>query len=136
MRQGLGFYDSNLCQRWWQMANSIVKNLRLELERIESELARLSAEADHFRSVIAHYEAQGETTEAVQPAKLLRNEIYAVLDTEGQSLPYREIYRRLLDKGITIHGQDPVKNVGAHMSSDDRFESVGGGYWGLAKWAR
>lgn len=57
--------------------------------------------------------------------------IYQVLTTE-RPLHRRQVYERLEEMGMTIPGQDPVNNVGAHLSLDPRFMSVGGGVWDLA----
>ena len=34
--------------------------------------------------------------------------------------------------GVHVGGQDPINNVGAHLSIDPRFTNVGRGVWGLA----
>lgn len=57
--------------------------------------------------------------------------IYEVLTAE-RPLHRRQVHERLVEMGMTIPGRDPVNNVGAHMSLDPRFMSVGGGVWDLA----
>lgn len=61
----------------------------------------------------------------------LGDAIYQILTAE-RPLHRREVYERLVEMGMTIPGRDPVNNVGAHLSLDPRFMSVGGGVWDLA----
>src|SRR5260221_270349 len=58
----------------------------------------------------------------------------ASADGRGQPLHYRQIYKKLQARGIQVPGQDPLKNVGAHLSNDQRFVSDGKGNWRLASW--
>lgn len=61
----------------------------------------------------------------------LGDAIYQILTAE-RPLHRRQVHERLVEMGRTIPGRDPVNNVGAHMSLDPRFMSVGGGVWDLA----
>ncbi len=67
-------------------------------------------------------------------SEVLRNAIESILDRAGQPLHYRDIYGRLVENGIRVRGEDPLKNTGAHLSSDERFRGHGNGLWGLSKW--
>ena len=62
----------------------------------------------------------------------LRDAIYGILSAE-HPLHRRTIHDRLLEKGVRIGGRDPVNNVGAHLSLDDRFMSLGMGLWDLVE---
>ena len=68
------------------------------------------------------------------PSEELRDTIAQILDEAQTQLHYRVIYQKLLDIGIHVPGEDPVKNTGAHLSGDPRFVSMGQGEWTLAKW--
>lgn len=69
----------------------------------------------------------------LEPSRVsnLGDAIYEVLTAE-RPLHRRQVHERLVEMGMTIPGQDPVNNVGAHLSLDPRFMSVGGGVWDLA----
>ena len=60
----------------------------------------------------------------------LRDTIYEILAAEGP-LHRRIIHQRLVERGVRIGGQDPVNNVGAHLSLDSRFTGTGNGFWAL-----
>ena len=45
-----------------------------------------------------------------------------------------DIYTELERHGINVAGSDPMRNMGAYLSADERFESLGKGMWGLTKW--
>ena len=60
----------------------------------------------------------------------LTDAIFAVLNAE-RPLHRREIYNRVVETGVTVRGESPINNIGAHMSHDPRFHSVGGGMWDL-----
>ena len=64
-------------------------------------------------------------------ASNLGDAIYQILRAE-RPLHRRQVYERLVEMGMTIPGRDPVNNVGAHLSLDPRFMSIGGGVWDLA----
>ena len=55
-----------------------------------------------------------------------------ILAAEGP-LHRQEIYGRLVSMGMEIPGQSPINNVGAHLSIDARFKSLGGGTWQLVE---
>ena len=62
----------------------------------------------------------------------LRNAVEEILAAEGP-LHRREVHDRLVEMGVHVGGQDPVNNVGAHLSIDERFRNVGKGVWELAR---
>ena len=62
----------------------------------------------------------------------LRDVIHEILSDE-HPLHRREVHARLAERGVRVAGQDPVNNVGAHLSLDDRFMSLGGGLWDLVE---
>ena len=55
-----------------------------------------------------------------------------ILAAEGP-LHRQEIYESLVKLGVQIGGQDPINNLGAHLSLDSRFENVGVGVWQLTE---
>ena len=64
-------------------------------------------------------------------ASNLGDAIYQILTAE-HPLHRQEVHRRLEEMGMRIPGQSPINNVGAHLSLDPRFMSVGRGVWDLA----
>ena len=136
----------------------VINDLRQTLIELEQRLtaqdevlAKAQAERDgtatlieHYRAVIEHQarhvpnespQIPHEATRLVS-ADELRNSIESMLATNGKPLHYRDIYSRLIASGIRVKGEDPVKNTGAHLSSDERFRSHGNGLWGLSKWVQ
>lgn len=75
-----------------------------------------------------------DSTVIAKPAKQMRNEIVDILKTTGGPRHYTDIYRQLLDRGFDVTGKDPKKNVGTHLSNDDRFASLVEGRWALKSW--
>lgn len=122
------------------LSRSTIRDLERALSEIEThrdevarELAELEEQVLHLRGVLTYFtDAARQIDEPSQPAKGVRNEMMAILTEAGQPLHYRELYDRLLARGVVVSGKDPAKNVGAHLSNDSRFESLGNGRWGLA----
>ena len=124
--------------------NIVIRDLKTALEKLETQLAAIETEreevtamVENYRAVIAHQQ-ENLTESPVQyvPADVLRNEIERILEAEDNPLHYREIHTRLVAGGFKVRGEDPVKNTGAHLSSDRRFVVAGQGRWKLAKWAK
>ncbi len=121
------------------LAASTLRDLQAALKKIEARRAELDEQAQLLRAVIARFGAQeGQREElANKPSPTfkmqhLRNEAERILQDAGEPLHYREIHRRLTERGIEVGGKDPARTVGAQLSADhDRFKSVGGGKWTL-----
>lgn len=80
-------------------------------------------------------EQDGKVEREFSPAGSMRNAMYDKLAEAGEPLHYRELYRRLTADGVQISGSDPIRNLGAHLSNDERFKRQGEGKWGLAAWS-
>ncbi|GEM_PF-6708415 len=129
------------------MADYIVKRLKSDLAKAEEQVRHWQDIADGFRKTIMFYESAMSGVEAADttsggvqmlPAarkggSKLPDAIYAVLRDAGMPLHFKVITQRLLTQGVTIPGKDQSKNVGAHMSTDDRFKNVDRGMWALAE---
>jgi hypothetical protein len=117
------------------MTDNLLRKLHETLAQIEAERDRLAQQAEHFRSVIAYYEAQAGAAEnqAAGP-RTLKNDLWHILQAAGGPLHYKDLYQRLRARGVHVPGTDPARNVGAHLSADPRFVSLGGGMWGLKAW--
>lgn len=125
-----------------------VRKLRATLERLESDAARLTQEAEQaireaqsFRGVLAYYEQHPDELETAPTSgrgsgKILNDATVAVLEQQGKPTHYKELRRLVEGRGIKVPGQDPDKNIGAHMSQDSRCESLGNGMWGLKVWRK
>lgn len=100
-----------------------------QLAKIDAELEGLQVSID---LVVERLEETGDV-EATQ-AKVIRNAIVQILVSHRSPLHYTDIFERLQIAGIEVKGKDPLRNVSAHLSNDQRFTSIGKGYWGLASW--
>ena len=81
-------------------------------------------------------EHEQENSDAVlTKGQKLENEIASVLEDASKPLHYKKIHAELIGRGIRVPGEDPVRNVGAHLSRDkSRFVSLGKGIWALKEW--
>ncbi len=105
--------------------------LRKVLEELEEERDVLDKQIDSIRSAVNILESRPEAEYASsKQAQALRDSIYEIL-SEQHPLHRRTIYDKLVERGIKVGGQDPVNNVGAHLSRDARFRNVGRGEWDL-----
>ncbi len=123
------------------MSSKTVRDLEAQLrvrqqalEEARERLAQAEREVNALTIAIEIMRNVEESAEEAAPPKALRNEMVEILRDEGKSLHYSEIFDRLTARGIAVSGKDPKRNVGAHLSNDDRFESLGNGEWGLASW--
>ena len=108
-----------------------ISDLKRVLEELEEERDVLNLEIDSIRSAVNILESRPEVEYASsKQAQALRDSIYEIL-SEQHPLHRRTIYDRLVERGVKVGGQDPVNNVGAHLSRDSRFRNVGRGEWDL-----
>ena len=115
------------------MARMDLRQLRKDLTHIEAEVAKLQKKAQDFRGVIAFYEEAGEGAgPSKTPGKELDDTIVLILEAEGKPLHPKTVCERLGERGIKVPGQNPVSNVRAHMSGDERcVPTRKDGLWGL-----
>lgn len=112
-----------------------MKKMRERLAQLESEYTRIGALVEHYRLVIADLEVIEDDDTAYSHSSNMRDSMEQILRSEARPLHYREIYNRLVASGVRVNGEDPVRNTGAHLSSDDRFQSLGSGMWGMTGWS-
>lgn len=123
-----------------------ISQLEAEKRRIDEQLRALTTTLRYFESV----QSEGDHTSPLSPdttqertrrsgraqypgtSNNLRDAMAEILAAEGP-LHRQEIHRRLVSMGMEIPGQSPINNVGAHLSIDARFESLGGGTWQLVE---
>lgn len=111
--------------------DELTTQMRSTEQKRQTRISKLKA----FDEVIQHMEEAYEKAESESlPAKYMRNEIVEILQEEGKPLKNSEIYKRLIARGIPVNGEDPIKNVGSHLSLDQRFERFSLGVWGLKSW--
>ena len=120
--------------------SEVLSLLTARLEAVEAQIAELTAQAGAYRRVIADL-ARVDAEQRASGSrggteKTLASLMESILLEHGRPLHYRDIHQRLTALGIDVPGQDPVKNVGAHLSGDARFERVERGIWGLAAWRK
>ena len=131
------------------MDNSVVRDVTRRLKELEADLAACAAQladaeaahetiarkVENYRGMLADYSQwEGATTNRRLRSEDLHDIMAKILDEVHVPLHYKVIYEKLLDYGIQVPGEDPVKNTGAHLSSDSQFVSMGQGEWALAKW--
>ncbi len=120
------------------MVSKTLRDLEAQLAIREQQIRAMQADIDALRRVYAIMQEaeQQNTEEDAPPAKVIRNTMLEILQEAGKPIHYGEIFDNLVSRGISVPGKDPRRNVGAHLSIDDRFEKQGGGMWGLKSWGQ
>ena len=131
------------------MDERMLQLLSDRLQEIEAQLATRTDEdsqaaasphlwvqlAEHYRAVLEDLNTSGAVASRKQiSGRELRDEMERILEAADKPLPYRVIYERLQERGFSVGGRDPIRNTAAHLSSDRRFVSRGGGGWELSRW--
>ena len=132
---------------------STISDLKAAISRLETEKRHIDEQLLALSSSLRYFEALETGGEQPVPKQSnstqvhsdssgraqyqgtdnnLRDAMAEILAAEGP-LHRREIYDRLMRLGVPIGGQDPINNVGAHLSIDSRFENVGRGMWQLSE---
>lgn len=114
---------------------SLVDEHRQQLETLQSELNALEVALTIARRKVEE-EDQSEQGSPAARSKTIRNTMVEILKGTGQPMHYGDIHKALEERGVKVPGQDPRKNVGAHLSNDERFESLGSGRWQLRSWGK
>ena len=121
---------------------TLLRELRIELDQTRRQhaesaehTARLAKAVEHLEGVIEHLGANASEPEMLsQPAKTVRNAMLDIFREHGAPLHYKDLHRLLLERNVEVNGKDPARTVGAHLSNDQRFKSLGAGFWGLDSW--
>ena len=99
------------------------------------DLRTVIQDVDGLRTVIQDVEndpSEGEARPAA-PGNIMGDAIVRILQESDQPMHYKQIHQELQRRHVTVAGQNPAKNVGAHLSLDKCFVSQGVGLWGLAE---
>lgn len=115
-----------------------LRNLRIDLKQLQEDDKRRHETIDGLEKAIAFYEGKIrdgalDGTSSSPAGRRLDDAIYAILSESQGPMHYREIYNELRLKGINVPGENPARNVGAHLSLDKRFFNVDKGTWRLRK---
>ena len=122
---------------------SMIDALKVAIQEVESQKRQIDADHQALVSTLDFFERQGQEPQALRPhaqqygysppssSNELRTAMYEILSTEGP-LHRSLIHERLRQRGVRIPGRDPINNISAHLSNDDRFKNVGRGTWDLA----
>lgn len=131
------------------MTHDFVMTLREEIKALEDELSsdprfrKLQA----LRAALAMYEAPQQRTGAMQasaagPKREARRqsddrvqalEIAAsLLEGKSEPVPTRVLFDAVSAEGHVIGGREPISNLSAMLSRDERFQAVGRRGWLLA----
>lgn len=127
------------------MAN-IVNNLRKELEALRTSIAKMQKQAESIECTIAYLQDKDgvsagpsngsipRRTSNSEPSPLVLN-MKEILEQHGAPMHRRDIFDALRERGVHVSGNNPLDNIGAHLSLNKNiFRSVGGGYWALIVW--
>ena len=134
---------------------STIRDLKVAIDRLQAEKQRIDEQVQALESSLRYFESQERGDAPPPPDATLPNSNQTRLEAVGQeprqgadsslrdaiadilsvdgTLHRRDIYERLVNRGVQIGGQNPISNVSAHLSIDSRFENVGRGLWQLAK---
>ena len=117
---------------------STIHDLKVAIREVEVKKRQIDEDHRALVATLRYFERQEsgtqqppQHTDSPSPSNELRTAIHEILSAEGP-LHRSDIYRRLTEKGVDVPGRDPINNIGAHLSFDDRFNSVVRGVWGLA----
>ncbi len=131
------------------MSSIVIRDVTKRLKELEAELGdrdrqlkeaqasydHIAEKVENYRGMLADYSQwEGATAGQQLRSEDLHDTMFEILGCAQTPLHYKAIYDNLLDYGINVPGEDPVKNTGAHLSSDARFVSLGQGMWALADW--
>lgn len=120
-----------------QLDTTSIEAIKATLDELTSKRDRLDEQISAFQAVLLYYEEHPFGQEAVElTGASLRDEMEHILQLENEPMHFKQIHRRLQDRGISVPGNDPARNVGAHLSGDQRFEPLGRGMWGLSAWTK
>ena len=114
------------------VSESTIDVLKELIRRLEAEKLEIERQRDGLVTALRYLESSGETLAPPRQRteKGMRDAMAEILAEEGP-MGRREIHDRLVRRGVYVGGNDPVNNVGAHLSIDDRFKNVGRGMWDL-----
>lgn len=112
-----------------------MKMMKERYSELEEEFKRVRDLMHHYRGVIADLEAREIKDQGYSPSAGMHDAMERVIIAAGGPVHYKAIYDALVAMGVRVKGEDPIKNTGAHLSSDARFESRGEGMWGLTEWS-
>lgn len=113
---------------------STISDLRAALKELEEKKRKIDEQYRNVAAALRYFEESmgGPHPPPDQPrTSNLGDAIYEILSIE-RPLHRQEVHDRLKEMGMKIPGRDSVNNVGAHLSLDPRFMSVGRGVWDLA----
>ena len=119
-------------------SSDIVGEIGAELGRLIEQRDELDLTIQALQRTIQHLmanncEEAGE--ERGSNVRGLSNALYQCLAKAEQPMHLRTLYDFLANSGFQVVGDNPLNNMGNHMSNDPRFESLGEGTWGLWKWS-
>ena len=108
--------------------------LQAELEQKTNETEEVRSELESFSQVIEYYKQHPDELDFhyASPDEVKNTCVEILSDENDLVLHYKsELYPRLLELGLELSGENPVRTLGAYLSGDDRFISDGAGNWTL-----
>ena len=113
---------------------STFKEISNELERLKEQKDELDKRVANLEGTLLYFRELMETEQPSSSPQIIKDNVYNRLTHVGRPVHRKDLFEYLQQLGIKVNGQNPVGNMTAHMSQDDRFESVGDGRWGLLEW--
>ncbi len=113
------------------MNNDAMGHVMDEVRALEAAQKRIGKRIANLKVAVQELQVTNRPTVNAQH---IRDLVWVILNEAGP-LHRKEIFRRVVETGASIPGEDPLKNLGAHMSLDERLVPAGHGVWELARLA-
>lgn len=114
-----------------------ISDKRLEVQDIFSVISKLQKQADHILELlkVEGVELSDDDVRDIQQTSVA-DVAYEYLSRIRDKSPfhYRDLAEGIMSQGTPIPGKDPIANLLAHISRDQRFVRVGAGTYGLTEW--
>ena len=103
-----------------------INDIKSELTKLYLQKTQVERHIKSLEGTLVYFATLPEDS----VSETVSNMAYDILVEKG-SLHRKEIHDLIISRGGIIHGADSVNNVGAHMSGDSRFRSLGSGIWDI-----
>lgn len=124
----------------WKEAEQELEELRKKVEPLMVKMRKAQEKISLINRLIEVEKIEigkGKSIDAIEGVIVsgedARKLFIEILKSYPKGMHYKDIYRKLEDRGFRMRGKYPTINLIAHMSNDteNRFESLGKGVWKL-----
>jgi hypothetical protein len=117
-------------QRYQDMISNVEKEYLVRLTQLKEEQKPLQEALQHIDALLRLSNPNGDKlTNAgvnINPPEVvtatITDEVCRLLETVNQPMHYRDIYNKLVEKGLSISGKDAAATLLARISRDARFK--------------